>query len=138
MEVFSMKTVFIVITLLLFATALMSCAANEKKLQESGAKLLNQQDLIEIFSIKRIASVTFKSGDAVIYYFPDGTQRVAWKGGIDEGKYRIENGQFCSKWKRIRKGKEKCYRVYRSGDNEFTWVKLDGSYDVTVTFKDLL
>lgn len=133
-----MKKVFIVITFLLFATALMGCAADKKKLQESDAKLLNQQDLIEIFSEKRIASFTFQSGDAVIYYFPDGTQRVAWKGGIDEGKYRIENGQFCSKWKKIRNGKEECYKIYRSGDNEFTWIKLDGSYDSTMTFKDLL
>lgn len=61
-----MKKVFIVITLLLFATALMSCAANKKKLQESDAKLLSQQDLIEIFSEKRIASFTFQSGNAII------------------------------------------------------------------------
>jgi hypothetical protein len=135
------KRFFAVISLLLFATVLMNCAANEKKLneeklQESGAQLLTQQDLIKIFSEKQAAKFTVRSGNASIYYFPDGTQRIAWKSGEDDGIYRIKNGQFCSKWKKLRHGKEACYKIYRSGDNEFTWVNIDGSYDSTMAFMD--
>ncbi|KKL50043.1 hypothetical protein LCGC14_2309430, partial [marine sediment metagenome] len=110
-----MKKVFLFVALLGFIAMFISCAAvNEKTLKESGAKLLNQQDLIEFFKVERVGSVKNKQGrSAEVYYFPDGTHTLKWPGGGDEGKYRLENGQFCSKWRDIRGGKEKCFRLYR-------------------------
>lgn len=134
-----MKKVLIVVTLLSFATSLVSFAANEKKLPElADAELLNQKDLLEFFSEKRVAQSTSPSGKyATVYFFPDGTLRIAGKKGMDEGKYKIENGQFCSKWKKIRKGKEMCFKIYRSEGNKFTWIKPDGSTGPTRVFKEI-
>lgn len=50
--------------------------------------------------------------------YPDGTTKIEFKRGAkDEGKYRIENGQFCSTWTTLRGGKEKCFRVYEISEN---------------------
>ena len=139
-----MKMVFIVFTLLLLAIGFLSCVTNENNLNEKnlpdleGKVLLNQQDLIEIFSEKRVATFSFGSGNmATAYYFPDGTQRIAGEKGMDEGKYKIEKGQLCSKWKKIRKGKEECYKIYRSEGNKFILIKPDGSSDSTMVFKEI-
>ena len=83
-----MKKTFLFITLLVFVLMLISCAMNEAKLKESGAKLLSQQDLIEFFKVERIGTGKNNRGSFKIYYFPDRTQKIKWQGGGDEGKYR--------------------------------------------------
>jgi hypothetical protein len=142
-----MKKVIILLTFLLFICTLMNCATDdkklqdsnakyEKKLQDSNAKLLTQEDLIELFSKDRVVEFLTARGSAEGHYSPNGIQKIKWSGGADEGRYRIENGQFCSKWKAIREGKEQCHRIYHTNDDEYVWVKLDGSYDSTMVFKE--
>ena len=131
-----MKKVIILFTFFVFICTLMSCALNEKKLQESNAKLLSQEDLIELFNKDRVVKFTSARGSAEGYYSPDGIQKINWPGGKDEGRYRIENGQFCSKWNVRREGKEECYRMYHTKDDKYVWVKLDGSHDSTMVFKE--
>ena len=123
------------LTALLFSTAIYSCAINEKNLKDTGAKLLGQQELFEIFKQDRVVSLSTKSGSADGYYFSDGTQEIKWPGGGDVGRYRIKNGQFCSKWNTTYNGKERCYRIYQTKENEYIWVKLDGSFDTKMIMK---
>jgi hypothetical protein len=133
-----MKKPFLFVALLGFVAMFFSCAAvNEKTLKESGAKFLNQQDLIEFFKVERIGDLRDRQGrTAEIHYFPNGTRKLKYKGGGDEGPYRIEkNGQFCSKWKKLRDGAEKCYRMYRTGENKIVAVNIDGSFNTEVVFK---
>ncbi len=133
-EGISMKKVFLFVALLGFITMFISCAVvNEQTLKESGAKLLNQQDLIEFFKQERAVTWTSKQVSGKSYYFPNGTQEMTWPGGGDKGEYRLENGQFCSKWKEWRGGKEKCLRLYKTGENEYSWVHLDGSFNSAMT-----
>ena len=124
-----MKKNLSLLMILLFVTTLASCSLTEKNLKETGAKLLGQQALVEIFSQDRVVTRSTKSGSAKGYYSPDGTQKIKWQGGGDEGTYKIINGEFCSKWNATRSGKEECYRIYQTEDNEYVWFKLDGSYD---------
>lgn len=115
-----------------------SCAAvNEKTLKESGAKLLNQQDLMEFFKVERVGTGRTIQGPFKIYYFPDRTQILEHRGGGDQGKYRIGKweGMFCSKWMKIRSGAEKCNRLYRTGENKIVYVNQNGSFDTEMTFK---
>jgi len=130
-----MKKVFLFITLLVFAMVLISCALNEKKLQDSGAKLLNQQDLMDLFKVERVGRGKTSRGSFKIFYFPDKTQIITWQGGGDEGKYRIENGEICSKWNTIRDGAEKCARMYHIEGNKYESVYLDGSHAGSMTFE---
>lgn len=131
-----MKKVIILFTFFVFICTLLSCALNEKKLQESDAKLLSQKDLIELFNKNRVVEFASARGSAEGHYFPNGAQKLTWPGGEDEGKYRIENGQFCSKWKARRDGKEECYKIYHTKDNKYVFVNLDGSYDSKMVFKE--
>ena len=124
-----MKHIFSILMILLFVSILTSCALTEKSLKEAGAKLLSQEELVEFFSQDRVVSFSTQSGSAKGYYFSDGAQKIKWQGGGDEGAYRIENGQFCSRWNTARGGKEECYRVYHTEDNEYVFFNLDGSYD---------
>ena len=124
-----MKKQLSIFMVVLFVSAIIGCALTEKSLKEEGAKLLDQQELVEIFSQDRIVTFSTGSGSAKGYYYPDGTQKITWQGGGDEGEYRIENGHFCSKWNATRSGKEACYRIYLTDDDQYIWFKLDGSYD---------
>ena len=63
------------------------------------------------------------------YCFPDGSQKFNWQGREDEGRYEIVDGQFCCKWKTMRGGEEECQTLYHTGVDEYTFRKLDGSYD---------
>ena len=124
-----MKNILTVMMLTFFVFTILSCAISEKNLKESGAELLSQQELIEIFSQNRVVSLSSGSGPVEGHYFADGTQKMSWPGGVDIGKYEIRNGQFCSKWNVTRAGIEECYRIYNTKSNEYIWVKLDGSFD---------
>ena len=115
--------------IVLFVSTLTSCALTEKSLKEKGAKLLGQQELVEFFSQDRVVNFSTQSGSAKGYYFSDGSQKIEWPGGGDRGNYKIVNGQFCSSWKSARGGKEECYRIYHTENNEYVWFKIDGSYD---------
>jgi len=114
------------------------CALNEKKLQETGAKLLTQQDLIEFFKVKRVGTYQIQQWHGITHYYPNGTVEatVVEEGALaDKGEYRIENGQFCLKYRVIWEGKESCRRVYHSGKNKYDWVRLDGSHILSMTLK---
>ena len=124
-----MKKFFSLLMILLFVSTLTSCALTEESLKEAGAKLLGQEELVDFFSQDRVVTFSTQSGSAKGYYFSDGIQKIKWQGGGDEGTYKIENGQFCSRWNATRGGKEECYRIYHTEDNEYVWFKLDGSYD---------
>jgi len=126
---------FSLLSIFLIGSMLLNCATNEINLKETGAKLLSQQELIDFFSQDRVVTLSSKSDSVEGYYSPDGSQKMKWPGGGDEGRYEIVNGQFCSKWKATRSGKEECYRIYHIEDYEYVWVKLDGSYDSKMVIK---
>ncbi len=134
-----MKKVFLFVALLGFITMLISCAVvNEQTLKESGAKLLSQQDLIEFFKVERVGTHQIRSFSVTAHYYPNGTADtiVSVEGFSDEGEYRIENGIFCIKWRKIREGKEGCRRLYYTGENKYEWVNPDdGSHILSMTFK---
>jgi hypothetical protein len=129
MEATAMRGTLTVMTLIFFVSTILSCAINEKKLKKTGADLLSQQELVEIFSQNRVVNLSSGSGSVEGHYFTDGTQKIVWPGGLDMGKYEIRNGQFCSEWTITRAGKEECYRIYNTQGDEYIWVKLDGSFD---------
>ncbi len=114
---------------------LQSCAVHEKRLQESGAKLLTQRVLEQLFSEKQTVEYSADRGPGTITYFPGGKENIKFGDVSDEGGYRIENGQFCSKWHNVAGGKEHCYRIYYVAKQKYEWVNLDGSFGGLMFFK---
>ena len=124
-----MRSTRTVIMFIFLVSTLFGCAINEKSLKKTGAELLSQQELVDIFSQNRVVNLSSRSGPVEGHYFAAGTQKIVWPGGLDMGKYEIRNGQFCSEWTITRAGKEECYRIYYTQGDEYIWVKLDGSVD---------
>lgn len=50
----------------------------------------------------------------------------------DTGTWRLSDIGYCTKWAKIRDGKEECYTVRKSG-SEYRIYKLDGSVDAKAT-----
>ena len=129
-----MKKSLFIILLLTLHTGLIGCVTHEKSLKDSNAQYYDQKDLEMLFSKKHLAE--FKTGSGAkgkIAYSPDGKTHVWFDGKEDNGKYRLENGQYCSFWETMRQG-EKCTKWYKISDNVFELVTTGGSYDSTVTF----
>ena len=65
---------------------------------------------------------TDKDGDYVIYYPSQGEMRIAYQGRTDAGVWRVKKNKYCRKWTHFGKGKERCVRLYRKGD-QINWVR---------------
>lgn len=65
---------------------------------------------------------TDKDGDYVIYYPSDTEMRIVYQGRTDVGVWRTKKGKYCRRWSHFGKGKERCVRFYRNGD-QINWVR---------------
>ena len=78
---------------------------------------------------------TAKDGSTFYTYYPDQeTLRGIWTKGAaldrDSGSWSVtEDGVYCSTWKVLRDGAEKCWRIYLGADGELTWFLPDGTND---------
>lgn len=63
-----------------------------------------------------------KDGDYVIYYPSSTEMRITYQGRNDVGVWRIDKGRYCRRWTHFGKGKERCVRFYRKG-NQINWVR---------------
>lgn len=57
----------------------------------------------------------------------DGRVRMIWETGAVNGRMRFTDTGYCSRFEGVRNGAEDCYRLYRTGPNEFTVVREDGT-----------
>src|SRR5690606_26764258 len=57
----------------------------------------------------------------------DGRVRVMWETGAVNGRMRFTDTGYCSRFERVRDGVEDCYRLYRTGPNECTGLRDDGT-----------
>ena len=81
---------------------IVACASHEAKIQQSGAKLLLQSDLENIFSKEITFRWTTSRSSGITKYHPDGTADAEGRSSTNTGEYYIENGQYCSKWAKSR------------------------------------
>ena len=119
----------------------LSCATSDKKLPEPEGVLLSQSELEKIHSEER--TYTLKTNKSLVEItetcFPNGTNKYTWRSGEeqggDTGTYRIINGQKCTSYKSINKGKERCWKVYKMSDDKYYIECTDGSEFGYVTRK---
>lgn len=109
-------------------------SAKQKKL-ELGATPLGDQEFQALFSKPLSGSFVSPRGTTLVQYMPDGTQKMQYSKGSDTGEWRIANGEQCSKWKNLRKGKEKCTTWFEIGMGKYEVYNPDGSKNGIITFK---
>ena len=130
MEKFIALTVAVGILLALFG-----CTPHEQQLQQQGIKMLSQSELEQLFKTDRTAIASVARGTFTVKYYSDGRQEVSYAQGTDTGNFRIQNDQFCSRWKKGRDGEEACSKFYKVEENKYELIRKDGSFVGTVEFK---
>lgn len=106
----------------------------KQKMLDSGLMPLSDQELQLLLSEPTDVSYSGGKGPASINHFPDGTQKITYQGGADEGTWRIANGEICGKWEKIRKGVEKCSTIFKIDENKYKLFKKNGSSNGVITF----
>jgi hypothetical protein len=119
-----MAALFVLCSILVFT---ISCATHEANIQQSGARLLTQADLEAIFSKNVTLFYQTSQSSGSTTYKSDGTCAVISGTFSDTGTYWIENGQYCSKWKKGRGGSVTCQRWYQIADNEYHQIDSAGN-----------
>lgn len=114
---------------------LLGCVSHELQLKLSGARMLNQRELEQLFYADRVVEFSSPSGSATVTYHPDGRQDIEWNNGKDSGTFRIGNDEFCSTWTRLRNGQESCSKVYRIDATEYEFISPDGVYAASMHLK---
>lgn len=108
---------------------LSGCVTAKQKLLDQGMTPLDNVAYEEILS----KPIKFKLKDlkynenSTLEYSPDGTQKFDNGQFTDEGWWRIENNEYCSKWKKIRNGAERCYTWFKVEENTYEVFYPDGS-----------
>jgi len=115
--------------------AFCGCASQEIQLSPSGAKMLNQTELEQLFHTERTVEFLSSSARVTVIYFPDGQQEIDWGTGNDKGNFRIKNDEFCSTWTKLRKGTESCSKIYKIDENEFEFIGNDGTSHAIMRLK---
>lgn len=100
-----------------------------------GLNPLGDKELQALFSKPVSGSYAGQKGTVTVNYMPDGTQKIQYSKGTDVGKWRIANGEQCSKWTKIRKGAEKCTTWFEITPGTYEVYTRDGSKDGVMTFK---
>ena len=74
-------------------------------------------------------TISFKGARAsgTVTHHTDGRVEIKWGSETDTGIYSIRDGNFCSKYTKIRDGEESCVKIYKVGDNKYKSFKQDGT-----------
>jgi len=113
--------------LLGIAISFSGCSSHEVQLRLSGARMLSQSELENLFHAERTVEFPILGQIAIVDYYPDRRQVIHWGSGTDTGIFRIENDWFCSTWSRLRNGEESCSRIYKISETEYEFVGRDGT-----------
>lgn len=111
------------------------CVTAKQKMLDAGINPLTNEELKVLFSKPTNVSFSGNNGDASIQHSPDGTQKITYQGGSDEGLWRISKGEICGKWKKIRQGSENCNTMFQVEDNKYKLISNKGAVLGTLTFK---
>jgi hypothetical protein len=115
--------------------ALGGCATTEQSLRERRLSPLTQSELEALYARTRTIRGTRADGLAVTgTYTQDGVAKLDWGRGADEGSWRITEGKFCTKYQVIRDGAERCFTIYKTGENEYKSFFPDGTFNGTASF----
>jgi len=118
-----------------FFLTLSRCALTEQSLRNTGISPLSQSELQALHARPRTFQGTSATGDRVTgIYTPEGVGKIQWSGGEAEGSWRIKDGKFCVTYAPLWGGAERCFTVYKTGDNEYKSFHPDGALNVTASY----
>jgi hypothetical protein len=102
----------------------------------TAATMISQSDMEAAFKGKSFKDDDGAGNIGTISYGADMTIKYDGKSGPqaggDSGTYKFDKGGYCSSWKKLRSGTEKCFTAEKL-DNGYQLWTLDGKKDDTLT-----
>lgn len=87
---------------------------------------VSAKELQETWVGKELTGTTAAGAKASMRLEPDGKATISAGNTIDSGTWRISESGYCTTWKTIRAGQERCFTVVRTGST-FKVMNPDGS-----------
>jgi hypothetical protein len=84
------------------------------------------KEIQDAWVAKVLIGTTANGAPATLTLQPDGTASVAAGSTTDVGTWRLSDQGYCTTWKNIRSGQERCFTVRRVG-TKMTVFNPDGS-----------
>jgi hypothetical protein len=112
------------------AVVFASVAASYALCQES---VISPKEIQDEWVGKTLVGTTANGGKVTMVLRSDGNAELAGAAN-DAGTWRVSGNGYCTTWKKIRAGQERCFTARRSGTN-ITVLNPDGS--VSGTFSDI-
>jgi hypothetical protein len=112
-----MRTRFLLVISLLFASTLAVGQGSS----------ITPKEIQETWVGKTLVGTTANGAGATMCLGADGAAQVAAGGTRDTGTWRLSEEGYCTTWKKIRVGEERCFTVRRSGSN-MEVLNSDGSH----------
>ncbi len=110
---------------ILFVLAVLSFSVVNAKAGEK-TKLIGEQLSKRIQGYEVLAGISKEPGigfNFMVVAYQNGTRELYWndgvKSGIDTGNHRFIGDQTCVIWKTSFEGKERCYDVYQTDNNQY-------------------
>ena len=102
----------------------------------TAATMISQSDMEAAFKGKSFKDDDGAGNIGVITYGADTTISVKVPSGAqapeDSGTYKFDKGGYCSSWKKLRNGAEKCFTAEKTATGYQLWT-LDGKKDDALT-----
>jgi hypothetical protein len=110
-------------------TVLLAVAPNSWAQQRSG--VLGPDDVTKELAGKAWVVKLPDGSPATEWFNTDGTVRIT--GGLmDEGRWRLWEKGYCTTWRRMRSGAERCFTLQRMPDGRIEIYKPNGNVSMTI------
>ena len=121
----------------LLTLGLTACTTVTKSLEDSNFSKLSGSEIQTILPGNSLRG-TDSAGHYTIFYTSKNSMKIVHSGkrGVrkDIGQWRVTGDQYCRRWTRIGKGKEKCVTMYKN-ENSIHWVQKNQIKDRSVLLR---
>ncbi len=118
------KPTTIALVLALTGLGLAGCETADQKLIAAGKTPMSGPEIQRLWTSGATVRGTHETWtEFTIRHFPDGRATLSWSydsnSGSSEGTWRVKGDKSCKKWDEVRDGAERCWTIYKIGDNKY-------------------
>jgi hypothetical protein len=113
----------------LAAACLLACVAGTGLAQEAP---VTPKEIEDTWVGRTLIGTTAGGAPATLKLMPGGTAAVSAGSTNDTGTWRLSDGGYCTTWRTIRAGQERCFTARRAG-TKITVQNPDGTLSGTFT-----
>ncbi len=121
------KTTTIALVLALTGLGLVGCETAEQKLTAAGKTPMSGPEIQRLLASATTRGTHETWTDFTIQHLPGGRMTINWhadaNSGSDTGIWRVKGDKSCTKWEKILDGVERCWTIYKIGDNQYQSVR---------------